>query len=490
MNYSPPMNNAVLPPDLRDRREQAYRAFIGVVDSWILAQDIDRDANAELLVLAEQEIVSEAMRQVYRVLTGGSERTDRMAYLRTVPEPAPLWKQAARFTLSLAGRRPHYRPPLLFRPERDICVFHRSAITAAYARQRGVEPCLMTHGDWFSPSPDAVKRGAPLSSGAESMLTDATQKAFSAAGLNDTGAIEQSVRRFSDYARWIDFHRTALRASGKRLPKEFWAATMGFPLHRILARAVMREGGTVVGFDHGAGSGMYHWDYPTRTELSLVNRFIAFAPAMAEGLRRNVETCGGRFRSVRIEALAAPRRQRAQPFRDTKKNRIVYISRSYWGENFTSPPLDDNERLKDWQWRLLPALTKLGRETGFKAHPEDIDTPAAQFEGALGVTILDGKFEDTDWSNTIFVFDTTLSSTFPYALATGLPIVVFETPHIQMRAEARELLARRVALAPVWRDADARLHADWDRIPQLLDEAIAKKDDSVLRTYYGIELEQ
>lgn len=488
MNYSPPMDTPVLPPDLRERRERAYRAFIGVVDPWVLAHDIERDPDAELLALTEQEIVSEAMRQVYRILTDGSERTDRMAYLRNVPAPAPVWKQAARFGLSLLGRRPHYRPPLLFRPDRDICVFHDSAITSAYVRQRNVEPCLMTHGDWFSPSAEAAARGAPLNAGIGKMLTHAMKKAFDASGLNDAAAIEQSVRRFSDYARWIDFHRTALHAHQKRLPKEFWSATMGFPLHRIMARAVLRNGGTVVGFDHGAGSGMYDWDYPARTEFGMISRFITFAPAMAKGLRRNIDKCGGRFQSVEIDVLATPQRKRALAFESSKVNRIVYVSRSYWGENFTSPPLDDNERLKDWQWRLLPELKRLGREIGFKPHPEDTDTPAAQFRDVLGVTVHDGKFEESDWTDTIFVFDSTLSSTFPYALATGLPIVVFDTPHVPMRPEARELLARRVALAPVWRDAETRLQADWARIPELLDQAIAQRDNNVLKTFYGIEL--
>lgn len=487
MNFSPPAN---APPDLRERRELAYRAFIGVLDAWIVARDIDRDPDAELLALAEQEIVSEAMRQVYRVLTDGKEQTDRMAYLQGVPEPSPAWKQAARFGLSLMGRRPHYRPPSLFRPDRDICVFHSSAITSAYAKQRNLEPCLMTHGDWFSLVPDAASRGAPLNAEIERMLMQAMQNAFDAAGLDNATAVEQSVRRFSDYARWIDFHRAALHASGRKIPKEFWAATMGFPLHRILARAVLHKGGAVVGFDHGAGSGMYEWDFPARTEFSMLSKFITFAPAMADGLRRNIGKCGGRFRSVDIDVLAAARRQRAVAFDSSKVNRIVYVSRSYWGHNFTSPPLDDNERLKDWQWRLLPALKNLGREVGFKPHPEDIETPAEQFRSVLGVTTHDGKFEASDWSDTVFVFDSTLSTTFPYALATGLPIVVFDTPHVAMRPEARELLSRRVAIAPVWRDSESRLQTDWSSIPALFDRAMAKGDNSVLSTYYGIELER
>jgi hypothetical protein len=490
MNYSAPMKAPVLPPDLREPRERAYRAFIAVLDAWIVTHDIERDPDAELLALTEQEIVSEAMRQVYRVLTGGAERVDRLDYLRKVPAPEPAWKQAAKFALSLAGRRQHYRPSALFRPDRDICVFHNSAITAAYAKQRGLEPCLMTHGDWFSPAPDAAKRGASFNSSIERMLKQAMREAFVATGLKDEGVIAHSVARFSSYARWIDHHRSALERSGRKLPKEFWAATMGFPLHRILARAVLSNGGTVVGFDHGAGSGMYAWDYPARTEFSMLSRFVTFAPAMADGLRRNVESCRGRFRSVEIEVLAEPQRRIALSFRPSAKNPIAYISRSYWGENFTSPPLDDNERLKDWQWRLLPALKALGREVEFKPHPEDIDTPAEQFRDVLGVTFRNGKFEGADWSDTILVFDTTLSSTFPYALATGLPIIVFDTPHVQMRPEARALLERRVAMAPVWRDAETRLQADWNKLPELIEQAIARRDNALLKTYYGIELEQ
>ena len=488
MNYSPSTTIPMLPPDLRERRELAYRAFISVVDSWMLRQDIERDPQAELLALAEQEIVSEAMRQIYRVMTGGDERIDRMAYLRNVPAPSPVWKQAARLGLSFMGRHQYYRPTALFQPEQDICVFHQSAITSSYAAQRAIEPCLMTHGDWFTQAPDAVKRGAPLSADIEKMLTSAMRESFAAAGFHDDAVIVASVRRFSEYARWIDFHRTALCQSGKPIPKEFWAATMGFPLHRILARAVLRNGGEVVGFDHGAGSGMYDWDFPVRTEFSMLSRFISFAPAMADGLKRNAEKCGGRFRSVAIEALDSPRRKRSHGFERKRVKKLLYVSRSYWGHNFMSPPLDDNERLKDWQWRLLPALQRLGWDVGFKPHPEDIDTPARQFRDTLGVTVHDGKFEEFDWSDTIFVFDTTLSSTFPDALATGLPVVVFDTPHVAMRPEARSLLERRVAIIPVWRDADGRLQADWGSIAQSIERAVAVRDASVLKNYYGIEL--
>ena len=488
MNYSPPPTLAILPPDLRESRERAYRAFIGVVDAWLLAHDIESDPQAELLALTEQEIVSEAMRQVYGVMTGGAKRIDRMGYLRNVPAPSPLWKQTARLGLSLLGRHPYYRPPVLFKPERDICVFHQSQITAAYAAQRGVAPCLMTHGDWFTQVPDAAERGRPLNADIQKMLTSAMQESFAAADLDDADAIGESVRQFSDYARWIDFHRAALSESGKPIPKEFWAATMGFPLHRILARAVLRNGGEVVGFDHGAGSGMYDWDFPVRTEFGMLSRFVSFAPAMAEGLARNVARCGGRFRSVTIEALAAPRRKRTYSF-DRKKVKLVYVSRSYWGHNFMSPPLDDNERLTDWQWRLLPALQRLGWDVGFKPHPEDIDTPAAQLRDALGVTVRDGKFEDTDWSDTVFIFDSTLSSTFPYALATGLPIVLFDTPHVAMRPEARSALERRVAMIPVWRDADGRLQTDWAAIPESIERAAAGRDAGLVAKYYGIELD-
>ncbi len=488
MNYSPVMDASIFLPDLRERRERAYRAFIGVVDSWILAHDVDRDADADLLALAEQEIIGEAMRQIYRVMTGGPERTHRMAYLQKVPAPSKLWKQSARFGLSLLGLRTNYRPPILFRPDRDICAFHRSALTVAYAEQKNVDPCLMTHGDWFGRATAAVNRGSSFSAEVEHMLVTAMRNAFKAAELNDEIVIEQSVSRFSEYARWIDFHRTALSNSARRLPKMFWAGTMGFPLHRIFARAVMRLGGEVVGFDHGSGSGMHDWDFQVRTEFGMVNRFVTFSTSMAEGLRRNTERCGRRFSNVKIEALSAPRKEKITSF-DSKSNiKILYVSRSNSGENFISPPLDTSNFLRDWQWRVLGALKTTGMEVGFKPHPEDTNTHVTHFRDALGVEIHTGKLEEFDWTNTVFVFDTTLSSTFPYALATGLPIILFDTPHVAVSPEARKMLVQRVAMAPVWRDPEGRLQADLTYMPELFESAVSKRgNNSVLQNYYGVE---
>jgi hypothetical protein len=476
-----------LPADAATRWEAAYRAFIGFVDGWFTSQDIDRDDQAELLFLAEQEIINEAMRFVYSALSGIRCDTQRLDYLRRVPDPVPPWMQLARFVRSKLGMRASYVPRVFFRPDKDICTFHQCAVSVAYARERGVKPRLMSAGEWF-PSPrvgdDVAYRG--LGPEIIELLGSAYEAACTVAGIPNSNRAE-ALDTFQKFARRIDFWRASLRTHRNKLPYEFWTSTMGYPLHRVLARAVRRNKGTVVGFDHGSGSGMWISDFQTRIELGFVDRFITFGPAMAEGLRQNMALVAGRCVIPEVHALNIVRSLPGHRAERSPVRKVVYVAASYSGDKFMSPPLYDNNRMIQWQRLLLAKLKALGLEVAIKPHPESLDGPAKQFERDLGIRIIPGRFEDVTWQDTAFVFDSPESSAFPQAMATGAPVVVFDLPRLKIRPEARRLLSRRVAFVPVWFDSSECLQTDWSALPGAIDRSRELADNEVLRRYFGIE---
>ena len=477
-----------LPADAAIRWEASYRAFIAVIDAWFLSHDVDSDDQTELLLLAEQEIINQSMRLVYRGMSSVADDDRRLHYLRRVPHAVPPWMQLSRFIRSSLGLRASYVPRTLFRPERDICTFHQCAVSIAYARERGVKPRLMSAGEWFpapQPGDDASFQG--LTPEILDLLGSAYSAACAAADIpsSDTAA---ALDTFQNFARRIEFWRAALQVHRKKLPREFWTSTMGYPLHRVLARAVRRDQGKVVGFDHGSGSGMWISDFQTRIELGFVDRFITFGSAMAEGLRQNMALVGVRYSMPEIQPLKVVRSLPASAAAERGPVRkVVYVAASYSGDKFMSPPLYDNNRMIEWQRLLLSELKALGLEVAIKPHPESLGGPAKQFERDLGVKIVPGRFEDASWHDVAFVFDSPESSAFPQAMATGAPIVVFDLPRLKIRPEARRLLSRRVVFVPAWFDSAERLQTDWATLPDAIDRARALNDNEVIRRYFGIE---
>jgi hypothetical protein len=474
-----------LPIDIADRWERSYRHLLGALNRHLYEDEKAGDDRLETLRIADLEITSEAMRAVYRAMVGGPVDDSRFNYLVRTPDAVPAWKKALRMGRAFAGLRESYRPAALIRSD-DVCSFHSSPLLRMYARRRKLKPLLMSHGDWFVVAGKAsYAKAACFDSEQNELLAAATHGAFLAAGVGEKFDWKTLGKSYERLAKWINFHRQHLARRSKRLPLEFWSGTMGFPLHRIFAQAVSANGGVVVGFDHGSGSGIFESDNQARHELGFVDRFITFAPAMAEGLRLNAQKSGARFSGVDIEPLTELRAV-ARGTRTQKPIKAVYVGSQYYGNKFISPPFCDNERLMDWQYRLISSLKKTGLKVAIKPHPDDTQEPARKISRELDVEVLKGKFENISWSDTIFFFDTLLSSAFSAALASGMPIVLFDIPHIKRRAPAQTLLERRVAVAPAWYDERTRIQTDWDKVNAVIDRAISLQDEGILQQYYGI----
>lgn len=479
--------NISLPTDISERWERSYREMLGVLGAYLYGDPHRDDPQYEVLRIAELEIISDAMRQVYGAVVGSAPGEARFNYLIRNPQSVAGWKKVVRVARAVAGLRERYRPAAFIRPDRDVCSFHSSPLLRAYARERSTKPVLMSHGDWFVPAEKADLVRTP-GFGREMLdfLSDATRRAFLAADVGRKFSPDLAERSYARLSQWTNFHFQHVMRRGMRLPREFWAGTMGFPLHRIFARAVRLNGGAVVGFDHGAGSGMFKWDYQPRHEFGFVDRFVSFGPAMAEGLKANAEVCGLEFAKVRIESVSEIRSVNRGGI-SRKPTKAAYIASQYCGDKFMSPPFCDNERLFDWQHRLLSFLKSTGLDIAIKPHPEDTQKPAEKISADLDIDILNGRFENIDWQDTIFFFDTPLSSAFSAALASGMPIVLFDVPHLTRRTLAQGMLERRVSIAPAWYDDSKRIQTDWKNLGATIDRALSLDSDELLKRFYGVE---
>src|SRR5437868_6066061 len=113
-----------LPINIADRWERSYRRFLDVVSKHLYNDKQVVEGSLEIFRLAELEIISEAMRAVYRGMVGGPVDESRFNYLIRTPEVVPAWKKAVRMGRAFAGLRENYRPAVLIRPDRDVCSFH------------------------------------------------------------------------------------------------------------------------------------------------------------------------------------------------------------------------------------------------------------------------------------------------------------------------------------------------------------------------------
>lgn len=85
-----------LPADIPERWEASYRHFLCALDRYLSEKEGKANDDLETLRIADLEILSEAMRMIYRAMTGGPADESRFNYLLGTPEVVPAWKKAVR----------------------------------------------------------------------------------------------------------------------------------------------------------------------------------------------------------------------------------------------------------------------------------------------------------------------------------------------------------------------------------------------------------
>lgn len=497
--------------------------FLSDLYAWLRLQDIDRDAEAELvwlnaaplamdvLRLFNAWVVVERLRAVDRLPGNGDEDASLLGRLAQgrAPDPSPhsaktfrglprdpAWRKALRIAKHALGSAPiRYRPRSLIRPERDIVTFTVSPLTLAHARLSDRPVVLSRFTDWMS-SGDLAGRleGRGLREEAREAVLSLVKGMFARAGAPLPAMLEASLAALLDrLTARTRVHLEELRRHGQSLPRDFWPGTGGILYNRIFARAVQRAGGRVTGHDHSSSSGW--WQAPERmvNEFNSVDRFVTYGERIAEGLRRDLDASllAKPERSPEIVGLVGAGPAIGQPAQvatltpqSGERRRLMYVMNLYAGDFMGLWPGLPDLVAVDWQARLLQHLRKSGFEVQLKPHPESHCPPPAAFQERLAVELVEGPCEAVMPRADVLLFDYPGATCFLHALKGDRPIVLIEFPHLRLDPEARALLERRVALVPGYLDERGRASVDWAALDSALAMAPLRRDRGFVEAYF------
>lgn len=157
------------------------------------------------------------------------------------------------------------------------------------------------------------------------------------------------------------------------------------------------------------------------------------------------------------------------PTTSNESKRLVYIVPYYVGYRISSfKPLMNDMVAIDWQLRLLSCLRSLKIQVCVKQHPESSTRMPPYFFEEIGVTDLQGNFEDSVRPDDICIFDNRGTTTFGAALKQNNPIVFINFGTLALHSNERASMHRRLVEINGFYDDKNRANIEWE----LLESAI------------------
>lgn len=386
-----------------------------------------------------------------------------------------------------AGRRVAMWPPFGMR-EGDAIVVASSPLVSLHSERIGGRTLERRHGVWFRPIATISDAPAVVRAFADGIVEDLDGR-FDA---NDVvfGEFERAWLR-----TWIlDVGSAALEQVQRarahpRLPKELWTGTGGHPWSRLLRFVTQLDGGTVVGHDHGTGSGMRITPASITSELEACDTYITFNPAQAAEIARHAHPELLLGKVPRVEHLASGEPVPRSPVIGEGRggNRVMILTTLYRGDRYHQASVVADLVAVDLQARLYAQLRSWGYEVILKPHPGSQVAPPAAFVDDLGVRILHGPFEQLiDEADLLLILDDSNSTVIRSALATDKPVTILDVYRLPWSDDMRSLLERRCSIVGTTIDEDNRVQVPWSDLRQALEESWERRSDrAVFETWFS-----
>jgi hypothetical protein len=385
---------------------------------------------------------------------------------RTVTKQKHSWLRGAAHGL-ITNRRP------VLPWERPIGVFNHNRLLQGMARQSGSGSFAYLMADsLFAHERTRTSDSAPLPPAQRNRLEQAVVglldhilPTLSALAQQPAITVRECLRQaILDYLTQVAAYDSALRQHWRRVPKELWTGTGGNILTRLARSAVRREGGRVIGFEHGGG-GHIHADLgPLHIhEFALCDRFVVDTPAKADIFRSGLaaeKSLDGTL--PEIVATAAP--VASFPYRPgvgaTPPQTLMYVTTAFVGETqYPLQPLIPDPVYIDWQARLIDGLIAQGFHVLVKQHPEGL-RKGQPLKRSQGGEFLGGRFGDVMDQADAFVFDYPATSTLWEAICSDKPVAFVDHHLAEWNPQVWADFTARCAVVPSTLDADNRPQVD------------------------------
>lgn len=324
--------------------------------------------------------------------------------------------------------------------------------------------------------PTASSAQVDLFHGAVAALLDRILPTVVALGGGDVEPLRTALQQATvGYLATVASYDAALRQHWRSVPREVWTGTGGNILTRLVRAAVKREGGSVIGFEHGGG-GHIHADLgPLHIhEFAFCDRFVVDAKAKAKVLTDGLSPAKSLDGTVPvIEATSAGKA--SFPFRTGQgtqpPKRVMYVTTAFVGETqYPLQPLLPDPVHADWQGRLIDGLAGQGLEVLVKQHPEGLRKGVPLKRSQAG-EFLGGRFGEVMDQADAFVLDYPATSTLWEAICSEKPVVFIDHHLAHWNPEVWQDFSARCAIVPSRMDADGRPQVDFAEVAAALQTA-------------------
>lgn len=363
-----------------------------------------------------------------------------------------------------------------------IYVTHRSELIKNHAEKSQHQIIFARSDRWYQPiSQDEYQDSLSKSNlDIERKLLDAISSLYEEFGVKYSSA----SREFNTYslksmAALVRIHYTRL-LKRRDIPKTLWTGTGSNIWDCMLSMAVRDLGGYVVGHDHGGGSAHVYMALVGFIELWCCNEFVSFNRQQAIEL----EHAKSRFpllgtSTPKLSFIESKNKLHLQSIKKSIKGvkdikNVVFLSTLYDQDRGRTLAFTSDAAYVDWQARAMSKFVEWGFNVYFKPHPESKSAPPKAFTEVIGVTILDGLFEDVMNKADLFVFDYTYTSVFMPALLSEVPMIVIDFEGITFHEGAQELLEKRASYIRGGLTHTHRIDVNFDELFSAIKSSIPK----------------
>ncbi len=273
----------------------------------------------------------------------------------------------------------------------------------------------------------------------------------------------------------------------RNLPNRVLWGSQGNSTYRAVVYALKRHGTHVVAFQHGHNPVWVDHPYMAFNEVRGAAEFVCGTPGQADAYRRMIDRSGisetgtTRVWSVDTPVYDAWRRQRRprQPIRRVLMPGFPGLARVYtydWtGFGIMRNPVEV---------QVSGMLRRAGYEVVYKPHPETASLMAPLMAPHVDSVAL-GSFEEAVDGVDAAIYLYPFSTTLPYVLLHGLPVVMIDVEGRDWLPEIRDGLARRCAFVPAALVPDNRVHIDEQQVVDGVRAAVDLDDDTFIHALYS-----
>lgn len=396
----------------------------------------------------------------------------------------PTWKKYGRY-LKYAMKKGRIKAqPLKVSSKKFPIITGVSPLLEQYLDSNNIKKAVyVPYTRWFTTLTDQEKSNASVSAVSDDLIDRFMACIPKIDDHKISNAYQNALRSFIvEASRNVKLYLHRLQNDPSQIPTLFLSGSMGMLLNSILALSVRRNGGKVIGFDHGNSCNIWSSSTTPFVETQLNDTFYTFSHYAAQAIMNGMQRQHFSWHTPAIEYYkTASSHDVLNVSKDTQTNgkTIMFVQTLFIGDQGELDPIMPNVVAADWQVRLFHNLKSLGYDILLKPHPLSGSQIPQDVLERLDIKVANAPFEEVCMSVDILMYDYALSTTFHTGMLTDKPMLYFHFSDSKYPSEIKDALENRIEIISGLYDEDNRAQCDWNSIKDAIERAKKKTDQTI-----------